>query len=439
MTNKVSCSIVLIPLKSGDIMDLIKINGGKTLTGEIKIGGAKNSVVALIPAALLANGVSTITNVPDITDKNAIFDIVKHLGCKVKMDGTIVTIDSSKMKNKTITEELARRLRASYYFMGVQLAKYKRAEIYFPGGCDIGKRPIDLHLKGFEAMGAVVTHNEDDHKYIVEAEELYGARIFLDFASVGATINIMFAACLAKGITIIDNAAKETEIINIANFLNKMGAKITGAGTSTITIEGVEELHPADISVIPDRIEAGTYILLGAMLGDNLVISGINPDHITAVLSKLKDMGIKMEISNNKITISKAKKLKRTNIKTLVYPGFPTDLGQPMSVLLTQAKGKSYFVETIWENRMQHVQYLNEMGANIKLKDQSHAYIYGPTPLHGVRVSATDLRGGAALVVAGLIADGTTTISNIQYILRGYENLLEKLKNVGADIEIIQE
>lgn len=418
-------------------MKQIKIIGGNTLTGEINIGGAKNSVVALIPAALLAEGNCEITNVPNITDRDALFNIVKHLGCDVSMEGTVVKIDTNNIENKEITESLSQKLRASYYFMGVLLAKYKHAEMYFPGGCSIGARPIDLHLKGFEALGATVTHDEETHKYILDAKELIGTRIHLDFASVGATINIMFAATMAKGVTIIDNAAKETEIINIADFLNEMGAKIEGAGTSVITITGVEEMHSSNIEVIPDRIEAGTYILLGAMIGKDLKVCGVNPDHITALLNKLKDMGINYEIGEKSVTISKVDKINPINITTLVYPGFPTDLGQPMSVLLTQAEGTSFFEETIWENRMQHVEYLNKMGANIEIKDNQHAIIKGKTELKGCSINATDLRGGAALVMAGLIAEGETRVSNIDYILRGYENLIRKLKKVGANISII--
>lgn len=418
-------------------MKQIKIKGGNLLSGEISIGGAKNSAVALIPAALLANGKSVITNMPNITDRDALFEIVKLLNVKVKKEGNVVTLDSSKMENATIPEDLSRRLRASYYFMGILLAKYKKVEMYFPGGCNIGTRPIDLHLKGFEALGATVKFDQKKQKYTISAKELTGSRVELDFASVGATINIMFAATMAKGTTIIENAAKETEIINIADFLNKMGAKITGAGTSTITIEGVEELNSSTIDVIPDRIEAGTYIILGAMLGKDLVVCGVIPDHLTALLNKLKDMGVRFSVNGNKIKISKCKKLNPINITTLVYPGFPTDLGQPMSVLLTQANGTSFFEETIWENRMQHVEYLNKLGANIFLKDNAHAIITGPTKFTGCPINATDLRGGAALVIAGLIAEGVTTISNIEYILRGYENLIKKLKNVGADIRII--
>ena len=418
-------------------MKEIIINGGKTLSGNIYIGGAKNSVVALIPAALLSNDVCNINKVPNISDKDALIDILKVLSVNASFKETSIIIDSTNLENKVIPEDLSQKLRASYYFMGVLLAKFKHVEMYLPGGCNIGTRPIDLHLKGFEALGAKVFHDEKTHKYTLEADELIGTRIKLDFASVGATINIMYAACLAKGTTILENAAKEIEIINIADFLNKMGAKINGAGTSTITIEGVEKLKGATIDVIPDRIEAGTYLMIGAMIGDNLSVCGIEPSQLKALFDKFDDMGIKYKIADDKVTISKSNNIMPINIKTLVYPGFPTDLGQPMSVLLTQANGTSYFEETIWEKRMQHVKYLNMMGANIKLQDNTHSIINGPTKLKGCHINATDLRGGAALVMAGLIAEGTTTISNIEYILRGYENLINKLSKVGADIKII--
>ena len=418
-------------------MKEIIINGGKTLSGNIYIGGAKNSVVALIPAALLSNDVCNINKVPNISDKDALIDILKVLSVDASFKETSIIIDSTNLQNKVIPEDLSQKLRASYYFMGVLLAKFKHVEMYLPGGCNIGTRPIDLHLKGFEALGAKVFHDEKTHKYTLEADELIGTRIKLDFASVGATINIMYAACLAKGTTILENAAKEIEIINIADFLNKMGAKIKGAGTSTITIEGVEKLKGTTIDVIPDRIEAGTYLMIGAMIGDNLSVCGIEPSQLKALFDKFDDMGIKYKISDDKVTISKSNNIMPINIKTLVYPGFPTDLGQPMSVLLTQANGTSYFEETIWEKRMQHVKYLNMMGANIKLQDNTHSIINGPTKLKGCHINATDLRGGAALVMAGLIAEGTTTISNIEYILRGYENLINKLSKVGADIKII--
>lgn len=414
-------------------MEKIVINGGHLLEGTITIGGAKNSAVALIPAALLADGVCTISNVPNITDRDALFDIIKLLNCDISQKGTTITIDTTKLENTTISQELSTRLRASYYFMGVLLAKYKHVEIYFPGGCNIGTRPIDLHLKGFKAMGAKVIKRA--HKYVLTASQLHGATINLDFASVGATINLMFAATLAEGITTINNAAKEVEIINIADFLNNMGAKISGAGTETIVIEGVQKLHGTKIDVIPDRIEAGTYIMMGVLLGKNLKVSGIIPEHNTALFDKLNDLGANIKIEKDYVIVNKVDSLKATDVTTLVYPGFPTDLGQPMSVLLTQAEGVSKMEETIWENRTGHYPFLQKMGASIKVDDRI-ATIKGKTPLHGTDINATDLRGGAALILAGLIAEGTTTIRDIDYILRGYENIINKLSKVGAKISL---
>ena len=412
-------------------MERIVIEGGMPLSGTISIGGAKNSAVALIPAALLADDVCTIKNVPNITDKDALFEIVKLLNCDIEQTDKTIRIDSSKLENVLISQDLSVKLRASYYFMGVLLGKYKHVEMYFPGGCNIGIRPIDLHIKGFKALGAKVIKNK--HKYILDAKELKGANINLAFASVGATINIMFAAVRAKGITTINNAAKEVEIINVADFLNKMGAKISGAGTETITIEGVDSLKGTEIEVIPDRIEAGTYILMGALLGDNLKVEGIIPEHNKALFDKLEEMGVDFKLDESSVTLNKCENLKPSNVTTLVYPGFPTDLGQPMSVLLTQAEGTCVMEETIWENRVGHYPYLQKMGADIEL-DGLKATIKGKTKLIGTDINATDLRGGAALILAGLIADGTTTIYDIDYILRGYENIIHKLTNVGAKI-----
>ena len=305
--------------------------------------------------------------------------------------------------------------------------------MYFPGGCSIGARPIDLHLKGFEALGAKVTN--DNNKYIVEAEELKGANIYLDIASVGATINIMLAAVKAKGKTIIDNAAKEPEIVNVATFLNNMGAKITGAGTSTIKIEGVDYLGKCFHEVIPDRIEAGTYIIIGALCGNPLKIDNIIPEHVDSLLSKLEEIGVDMQVGADYVIVTRSEKYKSTNIKTAVYPGFPTDLQQPFTVLLTQSTGKSKVTETIWENRFMHVPYLNDLGADITVKNQT-ATIMGARQLKGTTVVATDLRAGAAMVAAGLKSEGKTTITNVEHILRGYEHIIEKLTDVGAKIEI---
>lgn len=414
-------------------MKRIKIEGKNLLTGSINISGAKNSAVAILPAALLSNGKITIKNVPNITDRDALFDIIKLLNCDIKQDHSTITIDCTNGENKLIPQDLSVKLRASYYFMGVLLGKYKHVEMYFPGGCNIGTRPIDLHLKGFEKLGATIS--KDEHKYILDAESLKGAEIYLDFASVGATINIMFAAVCASGKTVIHNAAKEVEIINIVDFLIAMGANISGAGTDTITIYGVEELNSAEIEVMPDRIEAGTYAIMGALLGKDFTINGFVKEHNEALLAKFDEMGVDYKIVNNKITLNKKEDLKPINVKTLVYPGFPTDLGQPMSVLLTQADGKSLFEETIWESRMGHIPYLNKMGAQIEVKDLS-AIIIGKSELRGTEINATDLRGGASLIIAGLIAEGTTYIYDIDYILRGYENIINKLTDCGAKISI---
>ena len=403
-------------------MKLIEIEGAKELTGTIRVSGAKNATVALIPAAILTDEEATICNVPEITDTEALCDILRLLNVNISRSTESIVINPKDMINTEITEPYSKKLRASYYFMGALLGKYKKAVMYFPGGCSIGARPIDLHLKGFEALGATV--KSEDNKYIVEAEELKGANIYLDIASVGATINIMLAAVKAKGTTVIDNAAKEPEIVNVATFLNNMGAKISGAGTSTIKIVGVEKLHKCFHEVIPDRIEAGTYLIIGALCGNNLKIDNMIPDHLDSLISKLEEMGVKLEIGTDYITVlGNEKKFKATNIKTAVYPGFPTDLQQPFTVLLTQANGKSKVTETIWENRFMHIPYLKDLGANIEVKNQT-ATVLGPKPLKGCEVVATDLRAGAAMVAAGLFATGKTTITNVEHILRGYENII---------------
>ena len=414
-------------------MKIMEICGSKELTGTIRISGAKNATVALIPAAILTDEEATICNIPEITDTEALCDILSALNVDVKRASESIVINPENMKNIEIGEKFSKKLRASYYFMGALLGKYKKAVMYFPGGCSIGARPIDLHLKGFEALGAKVTNEKN--KYIVEAEELKGANIYLDIASVGATINFMLAAVKAKGKTVIDNAAKEPEIVNVATFLNNMGAKIRGAGTSTIKIEGVDYLGKCFHEVIPDRIEAGTYTIIGALCGNNLKIDNIIPEHIDSLLSKLDEIGVKMDIGADYVTVSKPLSYKATNIKTAVYPGFPTDLQQPFTVLLTQSNGKSKVTETIWENRFMHIPYLNSLGADVFVKNQT-ATIIGSTKLEGTQVVATDLRAGAAMVAAGLLAEGKTTITNIEHILRGYEHIVEKLTEVGAKIEI---
>ena len=417
-------------------MHKIIIEGGKELSGEIKISGSKNSAVALVPAAVLCDEEVTIANVPNISDIDALDEILNHLGATVTRNNDMIKIDSSKIENKVIPEVISKKLRASYYFMGALLSKFKKVEMYFPGGCSIGARPINLHLKGFEALGAKV--QEKDNMFIITADNLRGAKINLDFASVGATINIMLAAVKAEGTTVISNAAKEPHIVNVATFLNNMGAKISGAGTSEIKIVGVNHLHSCFHEVVPDYIEAGTYMILASIIGKKVTISNIIPDHLESLISKLEDIGVPMEIGIDFIRISAPDKLMATNIKTQVYPGFPTDLQQPMATLLTQAVGKSIINETIWENRFLNLTELNKMGATTELLSNSKAVIVGPTKLHGKKVKATDLRAGASLVIAGLVADGKTTIENADYILRGYEGIVDKLTNVGAKIKLEQ-
>lgn len=417
-------------------MHKIIIEGGKELSGEIKISGSKNSAVALVPAAVLCDEEVTIANVPNISDIDALDEILNHLGATVTRNDDMIKINSSKIENKVIPEVISKKLRASYYFMGALLSKFKKVEMYFPGGCSIGARPINLHLKGFEALGAKV--QEKDNMFVITADNLRGAKINLDFASVGATINIMLAAVKAEGTTIISNAAKEPHIVNVATFLNNMGAKISGAGTSEIKIVGVNHLHSCFHEVVPDYIEAGTYMILASIIGKQVTISNIIPDHLESLISKLEDIGVPMEIGIDFIRISAPDKLMATNIKTQVYPGFPTDLQQPMATLLTQAEGKSIINETIWENRFLNLNELNKMGATTELLSNSKAVIVGPTKLNGKKVKATDLRAGASLVIAGLVADGKTIIENADYILRGYEGIVDKLTNVGAQIKLEQ-
>lgn len=414
-------------------MKVLEIQGDNRLSGTIRISGAKNSSVALIPAAILADTDVTICNVPEITDTDALSEILEFLGVEVRRASESIVINPKSIKNKEIPANISKKLRASYYFMGALLGKYNHVEMYFPGGCSIGARPINLHLKGFESLGATVEIKDD--KYIVDAKELKGANIYLDFASVGATINIMLAAVKAKGKTVIDNAAKEPEIVNVATFLNNMGAKISGAGTSTIKITGVEKLNGCFHEVIPDRIEAGTYTIIGALVGNYLKIDNIIPEHIEALTSKLIEMGVELEIGSDYLIVNKPEKYKTVNVKTLVFPGFPTDLQQPFMVLSTQCNGKSVVEETIYENRFMHIPYLNKMGANIEVSG-TKAIIKGPVELIGTEVEATDLRAGASMVTAALAAKGTTIIHNIEHILRGYENIVEKLSDVGAKIEV---
>ena len=403
-------------------MKIMKVEGNHRLSGTIKISGAKNSSVALLPASLLADTDVTICNVPEITDTDVLCETLEYLGADVRRASESVVITPT-IENKVIPQEFTKKLRASYYFMGALLGKYKHVEIYLPGGCSIGARPIDLHLKGFESLGAVITSDEDG-KYTVHAEELRGTNIYLDIASVGATINIMLAAVLAKGKTIIDNAAKEPEIVNIATYLNNMGAKITGAGTSEIRITGVEKLHGCYHEVIPDRIETGTYLIIGALVGEKLKVFNVIPEHVEALTLKLQEMGVDLEIGSDCITVNSKESYKPVNIKTMVYPGFPTDLQQPFSVLASKCNGKMKVEETIWENRFMHLPELQKLGMQVE-RNGMVATFTGPNKLTANEVRATDLRAGAALVAAALAAEGTTTITDVEHILRGYEGILK--------------
>lgn len=415
-------------------MPKLKIVGGNEISGTINISGAKNSAVALIPAALLSKTDSKIYKVPKIRDIEYLLQILKVLNCNYIIEKDYIQIDTSKAKNAPIPEELSEQMRASYYFMGTLLARFKRVEISFPGGCHIGARPIDLHIKGFEALGAKVEIIKN--KYIITADELIGTRIYLDFASVGATINLMLAATYAKGETIIENAAREPEIVNVASFLISMGCNITGAGTSTIVIEGQDNLDNGVTEVFPDRIEAATYVVLGALIGKDLHIKGVIKDHINAVLIKLKECNIDFEVKDDEIIISKCNNILPTKLQTQVFPGFPTDVQQTFTTLLTQANGTSQITENIYESRFQSAMLLNEMGADNKA-EKNILTINGPVKLSGKNLYIPDLRGGAALIIAGLIADGETILDNISLILRGYEDIVEKLTAVGAIIEII--
>ena len=412
-------------------MDRMILNGGKILSGSVRISGAKNSAVALIPAAILSDDIVKINGVPNISDIKALEEILVYLGAKITNKNGKIVIDTKEILNKEIPEHVSKKLRASYYFMSVLLGKYKKVSMYFPGGCNIGKRPIDQTLKAFRALGATVIEN--DNKYDIYADELIGNEINLDMPSVGATINAIFASVKAKGQTIINNSAQEPEIDNVIDFLNNMGADIKRDKTSII-INGVEHLHSSEINVIPDRIEAGTYLILGALIGDNLKVENVIPEHISSLLDKFDEMGVNYKIDKNSIIVSKTDNLKPVEVITKGYPGFATDLQQPFTVLLTQCDGVSHLTETIYENRFQNVEYLNSMGANIKINERT-IEITGKTKLTANTVKATDLRAGACMVLASLIADGKTIIEDINHVLRGYENIIQKLQNIGAKIE----
>lgn len=411
---------------------VIKIEGGHQLEGEVTISGAKNATVALIPAAVLANGPVTIVGIPQIADVNNLCEILNILNIEVtKVADDHLIIDPTNMKNTDLVQDAVTKLRASYYFMGALLGKYGHVRMKMPGGCYLGPRPIDLHIKGFEALGAEVKFEKGC--YEITAKELIGTKIFLDIASVGATINIMMAAVYAKGRTTIENAAKEPEIIDVATLLNKMGAKVRGAGTNVITIDGADNLMGCFHEIIPDRIEAGTFIVIAAACAKKMRINNVIPQHLESLLSKLDEMGVNMHVGIDYVEVEESKDLKGTDVTTKPYPGFATDLQQPLTVLMTQAKGESKVEDTIYPERFKHCYELTKMGANIEVRN-GEADIEGPTPLGGTEVVATDLRCGAAMVVAGLIADGVTTISDIYHIDRGYSELDKKLTALGAKI-----
>ncbi len=416
-------------------MDVFKVNGGNRLKGTIKVSGAKNSAVALIPATILADSKVTIEGLPEILDVWTLKSLLEEIGGEVTFEDGDMTVDSTKMIDMPLPNGNVKKLRASYYLMGAMLGRFKQAVIGLPGGCYLGPRPIDQHIKGFEALGATVT-NEHGAIYL-RAEKLTGAKIYLDVSSVGATINIMLAAVLAEGQTIIENAAKEPEIIDVATLLTSMGARIKGAGTNVIRIDGVESLHGTTHTIIPDRIEAGTYMLLAAAIGDGVVIDNVIPMHVDSLTAKMREMGIEVIEDEESITIPKVEQMKAVDIKTLVYPGFPTDLQQPFAALLTQANGMAVITDTIYSARFKHIAELNRMGATGKVEGRT-SIITGPTELTGATVTATDLRAGAALVIAGLIAHGETIIHDIYHIERGYSHIVEKLTAIEADIRKVE-
>lgn len=420
-------------------MRKIIINGGKKLQGEVTVSGAKNSVVALIPAIILSDGVVTLDGVPAISDVDNLIEIIEVMGGSVKRDGEILEIDPRGVKDMPMPFGKINSLRASYYFYGSLLGRYGQATVGFPGGCDLGPRPIDLHLKAFEAMGASISYESESMRIATDAgQRIQGAHIYMDTVSVGATINTMLAAAKADGRTVIENAAREPEIIDVATLLNNMGARVRGAGTEIITIDGVESLHGTRHQVIPDRIEAGSYIAMAAAIGKGIKIKNVLYEHLESFIAKLEAMGVRMIVEEDAIFVEEQGDLKPIDIKTSPYPGFATDLQQPMTPLLLKASGRGKIIDTIYEKRVNHVPELARMGADIQVLGGQIVY-NGPTQLSGVPVKASDLRAGAALVTAGLMADGQTEITNIEFILRGYSNIIEKLSDLGADIRLIED
>ena len=410
------------------------IKGSNKLEGKVKISGSKNAALPIIAASILNAGKTTLYNVPNIHDTQMMFEILKNLGGKVEKKNNKIIIDTSKIKKYEISEDLMRQMRSSVILAGSLIGKYQKAIFSYPGGCDIGTRPIDLHLKGFEKLGINITKNYGNISCI--CDKIVGEKIDLDFPSVGATENIMLASCLGEGTTQINNAAREPEIIDLQNFLNKMGAKIQGAGSNKIQIEGVKKLNDVSYNIMPDRIETGKFLCAAAMSQGNIIIENTNINHITPIISKLEEANCKLKLEKDKIELKAPKKLKALEIRTMPYPGFPTDMQSIFVSMLTIAKGTSIIVENIFESRYKFTQELIRMGAKITIEGKS-AIVKGTRKLYGANVNATDLRGGAALVLAGIVAKGETTIENIEYILRGYENLNKKLENLGVNIKMV--
>ena len=415
-------------------MEKLIVKGGKRLVGTVKTSGAKNAVLPIIAASIMGTSPSHFDEVPMLEDVRTISEVLRSLGIKVESkEKNCLDIDSTVVESYEPPCELMRNMRASFFVMGPLLARMGKARIYMPGGCAIGARPVDIHLKGFEALGVVL----DQQEGFIEATTpngLKGATIYFDFPSVGATENVMMAAALAEGVTILENAAEEPEIVALASYLNKMGAKIRGAGTDVIRIEGVKELHGADYTIIPDRIEAGTYMIAAAMTGGDVVVDNVLPEHQKPLIAKLREAGAIVEEDIDKVRVIGNGTLKGVSVKTLPYPGFPTDMQAQIMAMLVVSEGKSKVTETVFENRFMHVEELNSMGAKITTSDRS-ANIEGPAKLVGCDVRATDLRAGAAMILAGLVAEGETRIGDLHHIDRGYEDIVEKLKNLGADIE----
>lgn len=417
-------------------MEQLIINGGKKLYGTVSVSGAKNAALAIIPASILSKSVCIVENVPCVNDIIVLIDAMRELGVVVEhIDDHTIKIDTTKVSTNRVDYEHISKIRASYYLLGALLGRFNEAEVALPGGCNIGNRPIDQHIKGFEALGAQVTI---EHGMInAKADGLTGSNIYLDVVSVGATVNIMLAAVLAEGVTVIENSAKEPHIVDVANFLNSMGADIKGAGTDTIKVHGVKSLHGTQYMMIPDQIEAGTYMVAGAITGGDVTVTNLIPKHMEAISAKLKEMGVGIEELDEGIRVFMKEPLKNIHVKTLPYPGFPTDMQPQITALLATTKGTSLMTEGVWESRFQYTDELNRMGANIKVEG-STAFITGVQSLTGAEVTSTDLRAGAALVLAGLAAEGRTVINHIDYIDRGYEHIELKLQNLGASIYRVQ-